>query len=92
MAGRALRGRVYGRVQGVGFRYYTQMTARHLGVTGWVRNRMDGSVEVYAQGDRQSLASFEAYLRDGPPSAHVDRADIRYVDSDDTFDSFSVRG
>lgn len=62
---------VSGRVQGVGYRYAAQQTARRLGVSGWVRNLSDGRVEVYACGDAQALGALESWLRHGPAGAEV---------------------
>lgn len=62
-----------GRVQNVGFRFFTEHQARLEGVHGWVANRSDGAVEVFAEGDVEALARFEAKLRHGPPAARVDR-------------------
>lgn len=62
---------VTGRVQGVGFRMFTRRTASSFGLTGWVRNCGDGSVELEAQGDPQQLEAFEEALRQGPPLGHV---------------------
>jgi acylphosphatase len=62
---------VRGRVQGVGFRYSAVREARRVGVRGMVRNCEDGSVEVVAEGPEGSLAEFLAWLRRGPPGAHV---------------------
>lgn len=62
---------VYGRVQGVGFRYFAQRQALALEVRGWVRNREDMSVEVHASGSVQALEALEEYLRQGPPAAQV---------------------
>lgn len=62
---------ITGRVQGVGFRYFTQEAAEALGVTGWVRNGWSRTVEVEAQADAQTLALFCERLREGPPLAHV---------------------
>jgi len=70
---------VRGRVQGVGFRFFTEDAARIEGLHGWVANRPDGSIEVMAEGDREALARFERRLRTGPPGARVD--DLR-VDED----------
>jgi acylphosphatase len=67
---------VSGRVQGVGFRYFTQDTARREGLTGIVRNLPDGRVEAVAEGDADSLQRFEAALRQGPSRARVDRIEI----------------
>jgi acylphosphatase len=63
---------VLGRVQGVGFRYFVLDVARREGLTGWVRNREDGAVEIEAQGDAEALQRFEVSVRQGPRSARVD--------------------
>ncbi|MGH9475146.1 MAG: acylphosphatase [Terriglobales bacterium] len=64
---------VYGRVQGVGFRYFAQRQANTLGLGGWVRNREDGSVEIMACGDADALDEMEGRLRKGPSGAAVRR-------------------
>ena len=64
--------RVSGRVQGVGFRWWTHRTASGLGLRGTVGNRPDGTVEVHAAGDIETLESFADELRGGPPMAQVD--------------------
>jgi acylphosphatase len=70
---RAVRGyRVTGRVQGVGFRWWTRKLARDLGLVGRVRNLEDGSVDVRAAGDEGDLERLEQALRRGPPTARVD--------------------
>jgi acylphosphatase len=56
----------------VGFRFFTRDAAQECGVTGWVRNRADGTVETEAQGDEASLECFVKKIRQGPPLAHVD--------------------
>jgi acylphosphatase len=63
---------VSGRVQGVGFRAWTRVTARRLGVVGTVRNLSDGRVQVDALAPPPVLNQFRAQLRHGPPSSHVD--------------------
>jgi acylphosphatase len=63
---------VRGRVQGVGFRWFVEREAHILGVTGWVRNNADGSVEVLAQGSRDQLSGLRSRLRQGPRAARVD--------------------
>ena len=62
---------VRGRVQGVGFRYFVLQRARTAGLTGWVRNCADGSLELEAEGDRVVLEQFLETLGQGPPAAHV---------------------
>jgi len=63
---------VLGRVQGVGFRFFVLDAARREGLSGWVRNRDDGAVELEAQGDEAALQRFERSIRQGPRSARVD--------------------
>lgn len=63
---------VRGRVQGVGFRWFTQRAGERIGLGGHVRNRRDGSVEVHAAGLRERLDEFEAALHRGPPGSRVD--------------------
>jgi acylphosphatase len=67
---------VSGRVQGVGFRFFTQDIARREGLTGIVRNLADGRVEVVAEGDDESLTRLEAALWRGPSHARVERVDV----------------
>jgi acylphosphatase len=64
---------VHGRVQGVGFRAWTETTALRLGLEGWVRNRRDGSVEALLAGTPDTVAAMLALLRRGPPGARVDQ-------------------
>ncbi len=64
---------VRGRVQGVGFRWFTQRTGIRLGLAGHVRNLPDGAVEVHARGSADALHAFEAALGEGPPSSRVER-------------------
>jgi acylphosphatase len=63
---------VRGRVQGVGFRWFVEYEARQLGLAGWVRNNIDGSVEVLAMGSGQQHAALLGKLHDGPRAARVD--------------------
>lgn len=67
--------RVTGRVQGVGFRWFVRKAAAELGLPGSVRNAMDGSVEVVAEGPEEALAHLERQLRKGPPAASVDQVE-----------------
>jgi len=63
---------VRGRVQGVGFRWFVEREAHMLGISGWVRNNADGSVEVLAMGTRDQLSGLRSRLREGPRAARVD--------------------
>ena len=67
--------RVRGRVQGVGFRWWTRRKASDLGLRGTVRNRPDGSVEVHAAGEPATLEAFAAELEVGPLGARVEGVD-----------------
>jgi acylphosphatase len=69
---------VTGRVQGVGFRWTTVDEARQLGVRGWVRNRVDGSVEVEAEGERAAVEALVRFLHQGPRGAHVDHVAVTW--------------
>jgi acylphosphatase len=68
---RRVRAIVTGRVQGVAFRASTVDEARELGLTGWVANRADGSVELEAQGDAARVSALLAWCAHGPPAARV---------------------
>jgi acylphosphatase len=80
---------ITGRVQGVGFRYSMEREARGLGVTGWVRNRRDGSVEATVQGTPEAVAAITAWARHGPPGALV--TDVKESDGDGDHTSFDTR-
>lgn len=68
---RTVQVRIEGRVQGVGYRMWTQRTARALGLAGWVRNRHDGAVEAVFQGGAESVEAMLARCQEGPPGARV---------------------
>lgn len=68
----AYRYHVRGRVQGVGYRYFALKRAEELGLSGFVRNMPDGSVEVIAEGDDARLSQLEAQLKQGPSFARVE--------------------
>ena len=82
---------VEGLVQGVFFRDSTRRRARQLGVTGWVRNLPDGRVEVVAEGERTSVESLVAWLRDGPEYARVEQATATWESASGEFADFAVR-
>jgi acylphosphatase len=68
---KAIEARVTGQVQGVAFRWHTQAQAQRLGVVGWVRNEVDGSVRVHAEGEDDAVDALVEWCRHGPPSARV---------------------
>ena len=87
----ARRYRISGRVQGVGFRYFTQAAAARDNIHGWVRNLPDGCVEAAAEGDADALERFECALRHGPPGARVEALDIEHRVPDARDSGFTVR-
>lgn len=84
--------RITGRVQGVGFRYFAWDAAKREGLLGTVRNMPDGSVEVVAEGDRESLDRLEWALSEGPRGARVDHVDREVGPPTGRFVDFSMRG
>ncbi len=89
---RQIRFRVHGRVQGVWFRQSTLRRARELGIAGWVANCPDGTVEGVAQGEEESLLSFEGWLHSGPPLAEVLKVDVTRESLETVFEEFSNKG
>ena len=71
-----VRLRVRGRVQGVAFRAWTADMAQERGLSGWVRNRRDGSVEAFFAGTREAVEAMIAQCREGPPAARVTAVEI----------------
>lgn len=86
-----LEASVYGQVQGVSFRMATRRVAQSLGLRGWVRNELDGSVHVVAEGDEAALRKLLAYLHEGPPAARVVRVEAAWRGATRSFSSFQVR-
>ena len=86
-----MRATVRGLVQGVGFRMWTQRRARALGLSGYVRNLEDGSVEVVGEGPRESLEQFLAVLRRGPEGAEVRSVQVDWETCASRSDRFEIR-
>lgn len=82
---------VSGRVQGVFFRAETQKAATRLGVSGWVRNKHDGTVEAVVEGPEKDVMSLIDWCRIGPPVARVAKVDATWQDYQGEFGDFSVR-
>lgn len=82
--------KVYGRVQGVGFRYSARTIAHKIGVTGWVRNEYDGTVEVVCEGPAEAVKRFVKWLAKGPLGAHVSRIEEKKVPYSGAYRSFTV--
>jgi acylphosphatase len=81
---------VRGRVQGVFFRASTQREARRLGLTGWVKNRVDGGVEIVAEGEEDQVKDLLVWAQEGPTTARVERVDTRWRSYTGEFAEFKI--
>lgn len=81
---------ISGRVQGVFFRHYTQKYAIQNNLTGWVKNRSDGSVEAVFEGNECDIALMLDWCRNGPPSASVSEVAITHEEPTDAFPDFRI--
>ena len=81
---------IRGRVQGVGFRYFALQEAVRIGVTGMVRNRADGSVEVEAEGERHEIERLVQALRQGPRGARVTSVDESWSEGASRYHAFDI--
>jgi acylphosphatase len=81
---------IRGRVQGVYFRASTQREARRLGLSGWVKNRPDGGLEVLAEGEEASIRELYGWAQKGPSAARVDRVDTRWRSFTGDFADFRI--
>ncbi|MDW8064387.1 MAG: acylphosphatase [Anaerolineae bacterium] len=82
---------VHGIVQGVNFRYYTRLRAETFGLSGWVANRSDGTVEVVAEGPRSAVEALLQFLQQGPPAARVDYVETYWERPTGEFRGFRIR-
>ena len=83
--------KIFGDVIGVNFRYYAKLKADDLGITGWVKNLSDGSVQIVAQGEKTNLEKFLKWARQGPNAARVDKVEIGWAKSEKKFAEFEIR-
>ena len=83
---------IQGRVQGVGFRSFVWWRARQLGLSGEVRNRPDGAVEVVAEGPHARLEELLAALREGPRSAIVTQVEEAWSEGAPDYEGFEITG
>lgn len=81
---------VRGRVQGVYFRATAQREARQHGLSGWVKNRTDGSVEIVAEGEEDDVKDFLTWAQTGPSTARVDDVDVRWRSYTGEFTDFRI--
>jgi acylphosphatase len=86
-----LRAEVFGDVQGVGFRAFVMRRAMAYGLTGWVRNRWDGSVELTAEGPHPALETLLADVKSGPSGSTVERVEAFWEAATSEFRLFGVR-
>lgn len=82
---------VYGRVQGVGFRYHVEQCAHRLGVNGFVRNLSNGSVCILAEAENSAFESFCRLVEQGNSFSRVDRLSIEKLDSTQRYHDFEIR-
>jgi len=82
---------IKGRVQGVGFRYFTKNKAKELGLRGWVRNLSDGSVEIQATGPVERLERLLQSLSTGPVGSQVDSVNVQWLPEPEESQGFEVR-
>jgi acylphosphatase len=82
---------ISGRVQGVGFRYFTEAAAAREGLHGWVRNLPDGRVEIDVEGEAEAVERFERNVRHGPPGARVQDVQVDDTVPQRRESGFSVR-
>ncbi len=83
---------ISGSVQGVGFRFFAEQWANQLGLTGYVKNDWDGTVEVYAVGQPTELEEFKKRLSEGPRSARVTRVQESDEPVDKSYTRFVIEG
>lgn len=83
--------RIYGLVQGVFFRSTMRSVAYRLGVTGWVRNLPDGSVEAVVEGPREAVEEIIRWAHRGPPAARVERVEVEWEPYKGEFKGFKIK-
>jgi acylphosphatase len=82
--------KVKGRVQGVGFRWYAMQNANQFGLTGYVKNLSDGSVEIRVEGEKELIERFKSVMEKGPGFSSVDEVEFNYEPYMAKYDTFSV--
>lgn len=85
-----LHAKIYGRVQGVYYRAWTQQTAASLNLTGWVRNLPEGQVEVLAEGEKAKLEALYQLCLQGPSAAQVEKIEEKWLGATGEFEDFKV--
>lgn len=82
--------KISGRVQGVAFRHCTNREAKQHGISGWVRNNQDGTVEALFEGEEAAVRAVIDWCKQGPDAARVDSVHVSWQMSNNEYDSFSV--
>ncbi|MFC1485958.1 acylphosphatase [Candidatus Latescibacterota bacterium] len=80
-----------GRVQGVGFRFFTHRLARDRGIAGWVKNLPDGSVEIHAEGEKSAMEEFVSLVEEGPMFGSVSDIELVWVEPTSQHTGFDIR-
>ncbi len=90
MAKAGLKLKIFGNVQGVNFRYYGQQKALEIGLTGWVKNISDRTVECLTEGEEEDLKKFLDWCYNGPKWANVNKVEEEWLGYTGKFDSFDI--
>lgn len=90
MKARRLKLKIYGWVQGVGFRILAVRKAQNLNLTGWVRNAEGGTVEIVAEGETEALTRFYEWCQKGPPLSRVEKVEVEWGFYEGGFQNFKV--
>ena len=83
--------KIFGKVQGVFFRWSARLEADKLGITGCAENKSDGSVWIEAEGEEENLKKFLAWCQKGPPGAKVEKVDFEFSDKVEAYSDFKSR-
>lgn len=83
--------KIFGQVQGVSYRYYTQKKAARLGLKGWVKNEPDGTVTIQAEGTKKDIEKLIQWSYQGPSFAQVEKVDLQWEDYQGNLSEFEIR-
>ncbi len=86
----AVRAVAHGKVQGVGFRFFVRENASRFGLNGWVKNRADGTVELYVEGDDANVREFLKKVEKGPTFGHVSDLEVEWTESQNEYTGFDI--
>lgn len=85
-----IHARIYGFVQGVGYRHFVRKNANELGIKGWIRNNLDGTVQAIFEGDDGAVTEIIEKCKKGPAMSWVERVDIKEEDAKNDFEDFLI--